>query len=233
MLREMIAANPLPDYLLEEEPGDILRVTPRDAVIEAAGRPLLAPETYEAARALLPGADVYALEAEWRAWWVATGRRARPRLPARARQGVSGRWVPRYFDVFGRDAVKVFRFEEITREPERVIVELLEFIGVDPEEVSREMPRTNTRRAPRFPGLTQVLTSPPRPLRPLVAPVKAVLNRMGVKPSEVVMKYLSRPATRDETGIPPDLRKEVQAAFAEDIARLEVLLERDLSDWKA
>jgi hypothetical protein len=47
------------------------------------------------------------------------------------------------------------------------------------------------------------------------------------------MKYLSRPATRDETGIPPDLRKEVQAAFAEDIARLEVLLERDLSDWKA
>jgi hypothetical protein len=141
--------------------------------------------------------------------------------------------IARYFDVFGRDAVKVFRFEEITREPERVIVELLEFIGVDPEEVSREMPRTNTRRAPRFPGLTQVLTSPPRPLRPLVAPVKAVLNRMGVKPSEVVMKYLSRPATRDETGIPPDLRKEVQAAFAEDIARLEVLLERDLSDWKA
>jgi hypothetical protein len=74
MLREMIAANPLPDYLLEEEPGDILRVTPRDAVIEAAGRPLLGPATYEAARALLPGADVYALEAEWRAWWVATGR---------------------------------------------------------------------------------------------------------------------------------------------------------------
>jgi hypothetical protein len=66
--------QPLPDYLLEEEPGDILRVTPRDAVIEAAGRPLLAPATYEAARALLPGVDVYALEAEWRAWWVATGR---------------------------------------------------------------------------------------------------------------------------------------------------------------
>jgi hypothetical protein len=68
MLREMIEADPLPDYLLEEEPGDILRVTPRDAVIEAAGR--LAPATYEAARALLPGVDVYALEAEWRAWWV-------------------------------------------------------------------------------------------------------------------------------------------------------------------
>jgi hypothetical protein len=77
MLREMIEADALPDYHLEEEPGDILRVTPRDAVIEAAGRPLLAPTTYEVARASLPGWDVYALEAEWRAWWVETGR---PRL---------------------------------------------------------------------------------------------------------------------------------------------------------
>jgi plasmid replication initiation protein len=77
MLREMIAADSLPDYHLLEEPGDILRVTPRDAVIEAAGSPLLAPQTHEAARAMLPGVDVYALEAEWRAWWVETGR---PRL---------------------------------------------------------------------------------------------------------------------------------------------------------
>jgi plasmid replication initiation protein len=77
MLREMIEADALPDYHLEEEPGDILRVTPRDAVIEAAGRPMLAPATYEAARGMRPGWDVYALEAEWRAWWVETGR---PRL---------------------------------------------------------------------------------------------------------------------------------------------------------
>jgi plasmid replication initiation protein len=54
MLREMIEADALPDYHLEEEPGDILRVTPRDAVIEAAGRPMLASATYEAARACCP-----------------------------------------------------------------------------------------------------------------------------------------------------------------------------------
>jgi plasmid replication initiation protein len=77
MLREMIKADALPDYHLEEEPGDILRVTPRDAVIEAAGRPMLSPETYEIARGLMPGWDVYALEAEWLAWWIDTGR---PRL---------------------------------------------------------------------------------------------------------------------------------------------------------
>jgi plasmid replication initiation protein len=50
MLREMIAADSLPDYHLTEEPGDILRVTPRGAVIEAAGSTLLS------ARHARPGA---------------------------------------------------------------------------------------------------------------------------------------------------------------------------------
>ena len=38
MLRDMIAANALPDYLLEEEPGDILRVTPRAELIDHGRR---------------------------------------------------------------------------------------------------------------------------------------------------------------------------------------------------
>ncbi len=77
MLREMISANVLPDYELAEEPGDILRVSARAQVIEAVGTPLVSPGAHDAARALLPGADVHALEAEWRAFWVSTGR---PRL---------------------------------------------------------------------------------------------------------------------------------------------------------
>jgi hypothetical protein len=96
MLREMIEADALPDYHLEEEPGDILRVTPRDAVIEAAGRPMLAPATYEAARAMMPGWDVYALEAEWRAWWVETGR---PRLASPTRRSWAG-WRASAEDLF-------------------------------------------------------------------------------------------------------------------------------------
>jgi plasmid replication initiation protein len=79
MLREIIRADTLPDYELAEEPGDMIRVGPRAAVLEGAGQGagVLGPDTLDAARALLPGADVYALEAEWRAWWAASGR---PRL---------------------------------------------------------------------------------------------------------------------------------------------------------
>jgi plasmid replication initiation protein len=77
MIRDMIAADPLPDYTLQEEQGDILLVTRRDVVVAPGDGPALKAATIEAARALRPGWDVYALEAEWRAMWQRSGR---PRL---------------------------------------------------------------------------------------------------------------------------------------------------------
>ncbi len=81
MMRDMIAADALPDYHLAEEPGDILCVTRRDAVIlPGADRgPALKPATIETARTMMPGWDVYALESDWREMWIRSGR---PRLRA-------------------------------------------------------------------------------------------------------------------------------------------------------
>ena len=82
MLREMITADHLPDYTIVEEPGDIIRFVNRAQVLEpGAGQGLQLPPldstTYDAARSLAPGWDIYALEADWRAYWAASGR---PRL---------------------------------------------------------------------------------------------------------------------------------------------------------
>lgn len=140
--------------------------------------------------------------------------------------------IQRYFDLFGRNAVKVLLFEDIARNPDRVISEVLDFIGVAPFDAPVEMPRTNTRRAPKFPGLVRFLAAPPAPLRPLVGPIKRVLNRLGVKPSEVMMRHLSRPAQKSGHAVDPELRREVVEAFRSDVERLETLLETDLSAWK-
>ena len=78
MLRDMIAADHLPDYHMEEEPGDKIRFSLRGSVIEAG--PHLPPfddDVRQAAREIFPGADVYALESEWRNFWAISGR---PRL---------------------------------------------------------------------------------------------------------------------------------------------------------
>ena len=70
MVREIIKADGLPDYHLTEAPGDIIEVTRKGEVIESTGGQgvHLKPETLDEARRLAPGADVYALEAEWRRW---------------------------------------------------------------------------------------------------------------------------------------------------------------------
>lgn len=81
MMRDMIAADSLPDYHLSEEPGDIIAVRRRDVVVlpgqGALTGPVLKASTLETARSLMPGWDIYALEADWRDMWHRSGR---PRL---------------------------------------------------------------------------------------------------------------------------------------------------------
>jgi len=79
MLRDMIVAGHLPDYDMAEEAGDMIRFTRRKTVDDGTAAPPLSQEAFDAARSILPGADVYALEADWRAFWIASGR---PKLRA-------------------------------------------------------------------------------------------------------------------------------------------------------
>lgn len=85
-IRKMIEEGQLPDYLMVEEEGDVIRFTRQGLVEEEAPRladpARFEPEVLDAARALAPGFDVYALEAEWRSFWIESGR---PRLSSAER----------------------------------------------------------------------------------------------------------------------------------------------------
>jgi len=74
MLRDMIVADHLPDYAMTEEEGDLIRFSLRDGVVDTPP-PVISSAALEQGRALMPGADIYALEAEWRGVWAATGKR--------------------------------------------------------------------------------------------------------------------------------------------------------------
>jgi len=148
--------------------------------------------------------------------------------------------VARYLDVFGPEQTLILRFDEISKTPEAVVDRVVDFLGLPPFETPVTLPQKNTRRQPRARWLSQLLASPPPVLRPLVAPVKGALNAMGIKPSVVMMKYLSKPAAKPASGPAADtspagvdsVRAEVVAAFAEDVARLEQILGEDLSAWR-
>ncbi len=96
MIRDMIAADHLPDYHLHEGEGDLLVVRPRRVVAAGAGAlaltslPPLSSACIERARSLAPGHDIHALEARWRAHWHDTGRK-RLRSPEAAFLGWLGK----------------------------------------------------------------------------------------------------------------------------------------------
>jgi plasmid replication initiation protein len=76
MVRELAEQDHLPDYSVRLE-GDLVVFENRNArAVEEPDilYPKLDPETYNDARIVAPGYDVYYLEQEWREMWVSTGR---------------------------------------------------------------------------------------------------------------------------------------------------------------
>ena len=76
MLRDLIAADLLPDYTVVEVPGDLMRFERRGPVVELGLMPVVSAQALDRARALAPGMDVYGLQADWLTVWEHRGRRA-------------------------------------------------------------------------------------------------------------------------------------------------------------
>ena len=78
MIRDIAEEDGLPDYRLEVADGDLVLVRPRPGAFGlafgAGEGPRLGPEAHARARALAPGLDAHALEADWRRFWAASGR---------------------------------------------------------------------------------------------------------------------------------------------------------------
>jgi len=79
-LRRMIVDDNLPDYEMSEDAGDVMVITRKRLIEDDIALPRFDAQVMEQARDMAPGWDIYALEAEWRGFWVASGRQklARP-----------------------------------------------------------------------------------------------------------------------------------------------------------
>jgi len=97
-LRHLVEHDHLPDYSISfKDDTDLLVFVNRGTmhkdvqVVEAAGRIVLATATYEEARDIAPGWDIYHLEGEWRVWMSDGGLDA-PKNPDRAFLGFCRKW---------------------------------------------------------------------------------------------------------------------------------------------
>jgi hypothetical protein len=133
--------------------------------------------------------------------------------------------VKRYLDVFGADAVLIHLFEDLKRDPAGLCQRIFQFLGVDPhypvDTGSIYNPGGENRN--RMVGW---LVSPQFPGRKLI---RSVFPRASRSAKHWLMaKNITSPKPMN-----PDTRARLASAFRSDIERLEDLISRDLTTWKA
>lgn len=131
--------------------------------------------------------------------------------------------VERYLDAFGREKVKVIVFEELIRDPGKILSDLWGYLGLKPMDAKLE--RENVSGRPRSRALKAILDQRKRAVRHIVpkrfrAPLRNALARVNTSSEKIVMSA----AEYDHFCELADLEHE--------IAKLETLIERKLNAWR-
>jgi hypothetical protein len=133
--------------------------------------------------------------------------------------------VARYFDAFGRENVHVIIFDDFVRDPATCYRRALEFLGLDPDfRPSFEI--VNAHAMNTSPSLARLLRDPA-----VIQPMKRLFPRALHAPlgrlRDRLRKWNQKSGTR--APVDPELRNRLRGELAPDVARLSVLLGRDLT----
>jgi hypothetical protein len=130
--------------------------------------------------------------------------------------------LSRYFDVFPREQIHVFLFDELKRNPLGVVQELYRFVGVDPAFVPDFTTPHNIGGMPTNMLLERVLTN--RTLKSAIEPwVPAVAANW--------LRRLRTRSMRQAPSLPAELKKQLKGQFRDDIASTSRLIGRSLEHW--
>jgi len=122
--------------------------------------------------------------------------------------------VERYFEVFGRENVHCILFDDLVNDTAAVYRKTLEFLGVDPE-FQAELDHRKAGQRARMLGIRQLRRTPPE-----------VIQRMQ-------FDHIKLHDGAPRNPLSAELAGRLRGLFAEDVARLGALLDRDLSAWSA
>jgi len=135
----------------------------------------------------------------------------------------------RYFELFERDQIKVYLYEDLSSDPSGVLRDIFRFLVVDDAFVPEATVRYNASGLPRN-GTVHLFLQELRRTRPIaerLLPKKQYQHLLrfggGLHNRNLAKRQLS-----------PEVRRRVlDAYFREDILKLQGLIQRDLSTWLA
>jgi hypothetical protein len=135
--------------------------------------------------------------------------------------------LQRYFELFERDQIRIYLYEDFVLDPTRVLRDMFMFLSVDSTFVPEATVKYNASGVPRnrvvHAALQQLRLIKPAAERSLPESWERFLSRVGAK---LHNRNLSK------SQLSSDIRREViENHFREDISNLQVLIRRDLSAW--
>jgi hypothetical protein len=132
--------------------------------------------------------------------------------------------IERYWNVFGKDRVKITLLEEMRQAPRKIYEETLEFLGLDPfDRVQFET--VNPTTDVRFPILKMVQKK--------CLPMEGIVHRHAPGLLRLIMIALrwatEKPAVKRPMN--PELRSSLASEFRPIVEKLGTMLNRDLGHW--
>jgi len=144
-----------------------------------------------------------------------------------ADQGMYYGQVKRYLDVFGREQVKVYLFDNLVADPAQMMINLGQFLGIDPEFYNNyDFQRFNKTGLPKSQTMHHLIRhqNPVRKIAHAVVPL-FLRERMVSFIEKINYNYEDKPT------LDPDTKMKLKRLFEPDIKKTAGLIGRDLTMW--
>ena len=131
--------------------------------------------------------------------------------------------LERYFDLFRRDQIKIYLYEDIKSNAVGVLQDIFRFLEVDDTRIPNISLKHNVSGVPKN-RLLHALLNKRNPLKSAIKPLLPAKPRKRLNHS-LTNRNLVRP------GLSPEVREQLIEVYSEDVLRVQELIQRDLSQW--
>jgi hypothetical protein len=135
--------------------------------------------------------------------------------------------VKMYYEIFGKDRVKIIVLEELLQKPQHIMHEVLEFLEVDPDYPMLLHKRYNVSNPPMVKWLNRFMFTGDSSLS-FLKKFKGMLPRTVRKR----IKELVKNKNAKTIHMKASTRNDLMDYYAEDINRLSLLMGKDLTIWR-
>ena len=129
--------------------------------------------------------------------------------------------IRRYLEVFPRDQVRIYLFDDLKSDAAALIDDMLGFIGVDPQITVDTSFQANQASVPKSAGLVHFLRK---------TGIRKVAKRLSPKfVGEAAKKFFYK--EQDDLRLTQREKDFLRPLFEKDVRELEQIIQRDLSHW--